>query len=288
MSDRTFRLIFDGKKGGLYKGSTPSSAAKKAYKKLSVELKKSKLIFELQETTKDSKKKVYGPYKGCLDNEKIKIKMEGGVYSNNEWDTTNRIQIPPPENEKRYNKNQIEREFEVLYTTPVKKIRLFSETRKKLEELLRQYNRATIENRKELENKYKSYLEKSKKLFDVLYVPPENLVNHSIRKENLEKLLKQYIRSSATNENKKALENKYRSYTINSNISEPNKQKLFRRFIENANRYPNPPYMNYPSENTYLPNKLSKNRTLQIDRARRAKEKLQNNFEDTNLNNNNN
>jgi hypothetical protein len=71
MSDRTFRLILDGKKGGLVKGSSPSSAAKKACKKLSAETGKTSFKFELQETTKDSKKKVYGPYK-------IKVKMAGG------------------------------------------------------------------------------------------------------------------------------------------------------------------------------------------------------------------
>jgi hypothetical protein len=64
-------LILDGKKGGLVKGSTPSSAAKKACKKLSAETGKTSFKFELQETTKDSKKKVYGPYK-------IKVKMAGG------------------------------------------------------------------------------------------------------------------------------------------------------------------------------------------------------------------
>ena len=74
MSDRTFRLILDGKKGGLIKGSTPASAAKKACKKLSAETGKTSFKFELQETTKDSKKKVYGPYK-------IKVKMAGGVIS---------------------------------------------------------------------------------------------------------------------------------------------------------------------------------------------------------------
>jgi hypothetical protein len=71
MSDRTFRLILDGKKGRLVKGSSPSSAAKKACKKLSAETGKTSFKFELQETTKDSKKKVYGPYK-------IKVKMAGG------------------------------------------------------------------------------------------------------------------------------------------------------------------------------------------------------------------
>lgn len=82
MSDRTFRLIFDGKKGGLVKGSSPSSAAKKACKKLSAETGKTSFKFELQETTKDSKKKVYGPYK-------IKVKMTGGTHEKIKpsWDT---------------------------------------------------------------------------------------------------------------------------------------------------------------------------------------------------------
>ena len=103
MSDRTFRLILDGKKGGLVKGSTPSSAAKKACKKLSAEQMKNSSVFhqlslkdkvlktepgkisfkfELQETTKDSKKKVYGPYKGSFLKDKIQVKMMGGIDSN--------------------------------------------------------------------------------------------------------------------------------------------------------------------------------------------------------------
>jgi hypothetical protein len=81
MSDRTFRLILDGKKGGLVKGTTPASAAKKACNKLSVETGKTSFKFELQETTKDSKKKVYGPYKGCLIKDKIKVNMVGGSGS---------------------------------------------------------------------------------------------------------------------------------------------------------------------------------------------------------------
>ena len=85
MSDRTFRLILDGKKGGLIKGSTPASAAKKACKKLSADLGKTSFKFELQETTKDSKKKVYGPYKGCF----VKDKMVGGVQHNNGYTANN-------------------------------------------------------------------------------------------------------------------------------------------------------------------------------------------------------
>jgi len=85
MSDRPFRLILDGKKGGLVKGSSPSSAAKKACKKLSAETGKIKL----KETTKDSKKKVYGPYKGSLVKDKIKVKMVGGVYHDNAYFANN-------------------------------------------------------------------------------------------------------------------------------------------------------------------------------------------------------
>jgi len=67
------------KKEDLFKGSSPSSAAKKGYKKLSAELGKTSFKFELQETTKDSKKKVYGPYKGRLVKDKIKVKLVGGM-----------------------------------------------------------------------------------------------------------------------------------------------------------------------------------------------------------------
>jgi hypothetical protein len=66
------------KKEDLLKGLTPLSAAKKVYKKLSAQTGKSSVKFELQETTKDSKKKVYGPYKGSFVKDKIKVKMAGG------------------------------------------------------------------------------------------------------------------------------------------------------------------------------------------------------------------
>ncbi len=82
-------MILNSKKGGLVKGSTPSSAAKKACKKLSSETGKTSFKFELQETTKDSKKKAYGPYKGCLVKDKIKVKMAGGVHHNNGYTANN-------------------------------------------------------------------------------------------------------------------------------------------------------------------------------------------------------
>ena len=70
------------KKEDLLKGLTPLSAAKKVYKKLSAQTGKSSVKFELQETTKDSKKKVYGPYKGSFVKDKIKVKMAGGGNGN--------------------------------------------------------------------------------------------------------------------------------------------------------------------------------------------------------------
>jgi len=91
MSDRTFRLILDGKKGGLVKGSSPSSVAKKACKKLSAETGKTSFKFELQETTKDSKKKVYGPYKANLVKDKIKVKMMGGGKKKNNDNTIHHV-----------------------------------------------------------------------------------------------------------------------------------------------------------------------------------------------------
>jgi len=120
MSDRTFSMILDGKKGGLVKGSTPLSAAKKAYKKLLAQTGKSSLKFELKETTKDSKKKVYGPYKGCLNNEKIKIKMMGGrrIPGNEYIPSSNKnisIQNHPPTQRNARIPNSIERDIIALY-----------------------------------------------------------------------------------------------------------------------------------------------------------------------------
>ena len=58
---RHFRVIQDGKEYGLYKGSTPISAAKKVISKLS---DGQKMEFYLRETTKGSEKKIYGMYGG--------------------------------------------------------------------------------------------------------------------------------------------------------------------------------------------------------------------------------
>ena len=72
-SERSFCLILDGKKLKKYKGKNPYNIAKKICNKL----KNSIIKIELEETTKNSKKKVYGPYIGYYG--KIKKKeMKGG------------------------------------------------------------------------------------------------------------------------------------------------------------------------------------------------------------------
>jgi hypothetical protein len=72
-SERSFRLILDRKRLKKYKGKNPYNIAKKICSKL----KNSIIKIELEETTKNSMKKVYGPYIGYYG--KIKKKeMKGG------------------------------------------------------------------------------------------------------------------------------------------------------------------------------------------------------------------
>ena len=198
MSDRTFRLILDGKKGGLVKGSTPSSAAKKACKKLSAETGKSSIKFELQETTKDSKKKVYGPYKGCLVKDKIKVKMVGGRPKGQQMANLNPYGNLPI--------------YEGPYNTTPQKLK-------------------NIEGYKilnKIPNQHKIKME-----FDELYNQPLNYELKSFNQKNkLKSLLMKYKKSNATNENKYNLEAKYFKY---GKLNQPNKE-LFNRFLGNANR----------------------------------------------------
>jgi hypothetical protein len=72
-SERCFRLILDGKKLKKYKGKNPYNLAKK----ICSNLKNSIIKIELEETTKNSNKKVYGPYIGYYGKIKKK-KMKGG------------------------------------------------------------------------------------------------------------------------------------------------------------------------------------------------------------------
>jgi hypothetical protein len=72
-SERCFSLFVDGKKLKKYKGKNPYNIAKK----ICSNLKNSIIKIELEETTKNSKKKVYGPYIGYYGKIKKK-KMKGG------------------------------------------------------------------------------------------------------------------------------------------------------------------------------------------------------------------
>lgn len=72
-SERSFRLILDRKRLKTYKGKNPYNLAKK----ICSNLKNSIIKIELEETTKNSKKKVYGPYIGYYGKIKKK-KMKGG------------------------------------------------------------------------------------------------------------------------------------------------------------------------------------------------------------------
>jgi hypothetical protein len=185
MSDRTFRLIFDGKKGGLVKGSSPSSAAKKGYKKLSAELGKTSIKFELQETTKDSKKKVYGPYKGCLEKDKIKVKMAGGRRKGHQVTANLNSYGNLPVYEEPYNSTPHgKKEFKILRKIP---------------------------------NQHEIKIE-----FDKLYNQQKSDFESVKQKAKLKLLLNKYQESNATNENKNELEKKYLEYrkleTPNQNL----------------------------------------------------------------------
>ena len=82
-SERSFRLILDGKKLKKYNGKNPYNVAKKICNKL----KNSIIKIELEETTKNSKKKVYGPYIGYYG--KIKKVMKGGEEKGEELSEKN-------------------------------------------------------------------------------------------------------------------------------------------------------------------------------------------------------
>ena len=209
MSDRKFRLIFDGKKGGLVKGSSPSSAAKKAYKVLRTEQGKTSFKFELQETTKDSKKKIYGPYKGYLEKDKIKVKMVGGKPKGQQMANLNPYGNLPV--------------YEEPYNTTLKKLK-----NNQGYNLLKK-----IPNQHEIKRKFDELYNMPINIKELKNMPPinikelKNLTSFEVQKEKLQKLLKKYQKSNATNENKYELENKYFKYGKQN-------QDLFNRFLKNA------------------------------------------------------
>ncbi len=74
---RNFTCVISGKESGTYKGSSPSSAARKVVSKLCSSNKKKNVEFYLREITQGSKKKVYGPYEGRLEKLKEPIELKG-------------------------------------------------------------------------------------------------------------------------------------------------------------------------------------------------------------------
>ena len=78
-SKRHFTAIIGKKEQGTYVSSSPSSAARKAVSKLCAEDKKRKVIFSIRETTRDSNKKVYGPYIGYMQKLDKPVELNGRV-----------------------------------------------------------------------------------------------------------------------------------------------------------------------------------------------------------------
>ena len=78
-SKRHFTAIIGKKEQGTYVSSSPSSAARKAVSKLCADDKKRKVVFSIRETTRDSNKKVYGPYIGYMQKLNKPIELEGRV-----------------------------------------------------------------------------------------------------------------------------------------------------------------------------------------------------------------
>ena len=78
-SKRHFTTVIGKKEQGTYISSSPSSAAKKAVSKLCMDDKKRKVVFSIRETTRDSNKKVYGPYIGYMQKLDKPVELEGRV-----------------------------------------------------------------------------------------------------------------------------------------------------------------------------------------------------------------
>ena len=78
-SKRHFTAVIDSKEYGIYVSSTPSSAAKKVVSKLCANNKNKKVKFSIRETTRDSNKKVYGPYIGYMQKLDKPVELEGRV-----------------------------------------------------------------------------------------------------------------------------------------------------------------------------------------------------------------
>ena len=78
-SKRHFTTVIGKKEQGTYISSSPLYAAKKAVSKLCADDKKRKVVFSIRETTRDSNKKVYGPYIGYMQKLDKPVELEGRV-----------------------------------------------------------------------------------------------------------------------------------------------------------------------------------------------------------------
>ena len=78
-SKRHFTAVIGKKEQGSYVSSSPSSAARKAVSKLCADDKKRKVVFSIRETTRDSNKKIYGPYIGYMQKLDKPVELEGRV-----------------------------------------------------------------------------------------------------------------------------------------------------------------------------------------------------------------
>jgi len=78
-SKRHFTAVIGKKEQGTYVSSSPSSAARKAVSKICADDKKRKVVFSIRETTRDSNKKVYGPYIGYMQKLDKPVELEGRV-----------------------------------------------------------------------------------------------------------------------------------------------------------------------------------------------------------------
>lgn len=76
---RYFTIIIDSKESGRYISSSPLSVAKKVLSKLLTVYKCKKIEYYIRETTKSSKKKIYGPYLGEMKKLENPIKLKNNI-----------------------------------------------------------------------------------------------------------------------------------------------------------------------------------------------------------------
>lgn len=80
MTTRKFTYLINNKEIGTYKGRSPSSVARKVVSRLC--MNKEKIEFYLREKTKNSNKKIYGPYEGFLEKLDKPIELKGRIIRN--------------------------------------------------------------------------------------------------------------------------------------------------------------------------------------------------------------